>query len=39
MHGILGVTISGVVTCSMILGSEYLVGKIQEGNLKEKIKI
>ena len=38
MHGILGVTISGVVTCSMILGSEYLMNKIQEANLKEKIK-
>ena len=28
MHGILGVTISGVVTCSEILGSEYLLNKI-----------
>jgi len=28
MHGILGVTISGVVTCSEILGGEYLVNKI-----------
>lgn len=28
MHGILGVTISGVVTCSEILGSEYLLDKI-----------
>ena len=28
MHGILGVTISGVVTCSEILGGEYLVDKI-----------
>ena len=37
MHGILGVTISGVVTCSMILGGEYLVTKIQEANLKEKV--
>jgi all-trans-retinol 13,14-reductase len=33
MHGILGVTISGVVTCSEILGGEYLVNKI---NHKEK---
>ncbi|MRI00823.1 NAD(P)-binding protein [Kriegella sp. EG-1] len=28
MHGILGVTISGVVTCSEILGGEYLIEKI-----------
>lgn len=28
MHGILGVTISGVVTCSEILGGDYLVDKI-----------
>ncbi|MEO9891952.1 NAD(P)/FAD-dependent oxidoreductase [Aurantibacter sp.] len=28
MHGILGVTISGVVTCSEILGGEYLIDKI-----------
>lgn len=28
MHGILGVTISGVVTCSEILGGEYLINKI-----------
>ncbi len=35
MHGILGVTISGVVTCSEILGGEYLLKKIieKEGNL------
>jgi phytoene dehydrogenase-like protein len=38
MHGILGVTISGVVTCSVILGSEYLVAKIQEANMKEEVK-
>ena len=38
MHGILGVTISGVVTCSLILGSEYLVNKIQEVNMNEKVK-
>lgn len=37
MHGILGVTISGVVTCSEILGSEYLLNKILEANQKEKI--
>jgi all-trans-retinol 13,14-reductase len=28
MHGILGVTISGVVTCSEILGGDYLIDKI-----------
>ncbi|MFH6602759.1 phytoene desaturase family protein [Maribacter algicola] len=28
MHGILGVTISGVVTCSEILGGKYLLDKI-----------
>jgi len=28
MHGILGVTISGVVTCSEILGEKYLLDKI-----------
>ncbi|GHC42342.1 phytoene desaturase family protein [Ulvibacter litoralis] len=35
MHGILGVTISGVVTCSLLLGSEYLVSKVKEANKKE----
>lgn len=34
MHGILGVTISGVVTCSEILGGEYLLKKILEANNK-----
>lgn len=28
MHGILGVTISGVLTCSELLGQEYLMNKI-----------
>lgn len=33
MHGILGVTISGVVTCSEIIGKkDYLVTKINEAN-------
>lgn len=32
MHGILGVTISGMLTCSSILGQEYLVGKVEEAN-------
>jgi len=36
MHGILGVTISGVVTSSEILGREYLLNKIIEANEKEK---
>lgn len=35
MHGVLGVTIGAVVTCSEILGKEYLVNKINnELNLK-----
>ncbi len=37
MHGILGVTISGVVTCSEILGGEYLLNKILEATKKEKV--
>lgn len=37
MHGILGVTISGVVTCSEILGGAYLIEKIREkGTTVEK---
>ena len=32
MHGILGVTISGVVTCSEILGREYLLKNIWKAN-------
>lgn len=32
MHGILGVTISGVLTCSELLGQEYLVNKINAVN-------
>lgn len=41
MHGILGVTISGVVTCSEILGKEYLVNKIlgTEASDNEKIQV
>ncbi len=35
MHGILGVTISGVVTCSEILGGEYLLNKILDANKEE----
>lgn len=37
MHGILGVTISGVVTCSEILGGNYLIEKITAINAKEPI--
>lgn len=36
MHGILGVTISGVVTCSEILGGEYLLDKILETEVEKK---
>ncbi len=36
MHGILGVTIGGVITCSEILGKEYLLNKILEVNKTEK---
>ena len=32
MHGILGVTISAIITCSVILGREYLVDQIIEAN-------
>ena len=38
MHGILGVTISGVVTSSEILGREYLLNKILEGDNTPKEK-
>lgn len=32
MHGVLGVTISSVVTCSKMLGLEYLLNKIKSSN-------
>ncbi|RYG45728.1 MAG: NAD(P)/FAD-dependent oxidoreductase [Chitinophagaceae bacterium] len=32
MHGVLGVTVSAVMTCSEILGKEYLVSKINQGS-------
>ncbi|KJD32111.1 all-trans-retinol 13,14-reductase [Tamlana nanhaiensis] len=39
MHGILGVTIGGVITCSEILGMDYLVDKInKETKVSETIK-
>ncbi|MCG2460163.1 NAD(P)/FAD-dependent oxidoreductase [Flavobacteriaceae bacterium F89] len=36
MHGILGVTIGAVITCSEILGKDYLLGKIWEANASGK---
>ncbi len=36
MHGILGVTISAVLTCSELLGQDYLVNKINKVNKKAK---
>ncbi|MNR65170.1 hypothetical protein D3C85_1880940 [compost metagenome] len=30
MHGVLGVTIGAVVTCSEIVGKEYLINKINQ---------
>ncbi len=35
MHGILGVTISAIITCSEILGKDYLLDKILESNSHE----
>ena len=35
MHGILGVTISAIITCSEILGKDYLLDKILESNNDE----
>ena len=35
MHGILGVTIGAIITCSEILGKDYLLDKILESNKKE----
>lgn len=32
LHGVLGVTVGGVITCMMMLGREYLVNKILEAN-------
>lgn len=37
MHGILGVTISGVVTCSEILGRDYLIKKILKETASEEV--
>ncbi len=32
LHGVLGVSVSAVITCSMLLGREYLINKILEAN-------
>jgi all-trans-retinol 13,14-reductase len=32
LHGVLGVTVSAVITCTMLLGREYLINKILEAN-------
>ena len=37
MHGILGVTISAVTTCSEILGKDYLLQKIVKANTQEEV--
>jgi len=38
-HGILGVTISGVVTCSEILGGQYIIDKIIQRTAKENVNV
>jgi phytoene dehydrogenase-like protein len=37
MHGILGVTISAVITCSEILGKDYLLNEILKANNEQEI--
>ena len=37
MHGILGVTIGAIITCSELLGREYLLSRILEANRTEKV--
>ena len=32
MHGVLGVTVGAVLTCSQLLGTEYLIQKINSSN-------
>lgn len=34
LHGVLGVTVSSVITCTMLLGREYLINKILAANAK-----
>ncbi|WP_178987450.1 phytoene desaturase family protein [Winogradskyella schleiferi] len=37
MHGILGVTISAIMTCGEILGKDYLLNKVVEANKESEI--
>lgn len=37
MHGILGVTIGAIVTCSELVGKDYLLEKILEVNKKQEV--
>ena len=37
MHGILGVTIGAILTCSEIIGMEKLLNMILEANIAEKV--
>src|SRR5690606_14508269 len=37
MHGILGVTISAVLTCAELLGKSYLLAKINQANQQEPL--
>jgi len=39
MHGILGVTISAVLTCAELLGKEYLLEKINRANRNERLTV
>jgi hypothetical protein len=32
LHGVLGVSVSAVITCTMLLGREYLINKILAAN-------
>ena len=34
MHGVHGITVGAVITCSYILGKEYLMNKIKKHNEK-----
>ena len=38
MHGILGVTIVAIITCSEILGKEYLLKRFLEVNKTQEVK-
>jgi all-trans-retinol 13,14-reductase len=37
MHGILGVTIGAIVTCSELIGKDYLLEKILEVNKTQEV--